>query len=80
MNHNHRGGDQEEAPEMSDGVALEESGATLSGALLVDYKLDGRWLTVVAAPGESYEECVASMQRLWPQIEGFRPHGAGEQP
>jgi hypothetical protein len=42
--------------------------------VLLDYKIDGHWLTAIAAPGETYEQASAAVQRMFPQIEDVRPH------
>lgn len=42
--------------------------------VLVDYKIDGRWLTAIAAPGETFEECDVALRRMFPQITEVRRH------
>lgn len=46
--------------------------------VVVHYKMDGRWLVCIAAPGETYEEACAALKRRFPEIEDFRRHGEPE--
>lgn len=44
------------------------------GSVVVDYRIAGEWHTAIAPAGETYEECAASLQRMFPQIDDVRPH------
>lgn len=41
--------------------------------VMLEYKIGPTWFTCIAAPGETYEEASAAIQRIFPQIEAVRP-------